>query len=181
MRGKNVTIYIGRKSLLAAAAILFFVAGCSFGAHFRSPQVVHAASTSNGALSHADSNSVILHDAVSHDDGSHNDAPYYEASHGVVPKSYGHFVAAIADRIGTGLVFEDPEGVIRFVSITGMKEGQLNRYDQTPTKGGIPKSYGHLVAAVVNGKGTGLIFEDAQGAIRFVTLTGEMEGELNRE
>ena len=83
--------------------------------------------------------------------------------------------------IGTGLVFEDQDGVIRFVSITGMKEGQLNRYDQTPTKGGIPKSYGHLVAAVVNGKGTGLVFEDAQGAIRFVTLTGEMEGELKRE
>ena len=100
---------------------------------------------------------------------------------GIVPKSYGRLAAAIADRIGTGLVFEDKDGVIRFVSITGMKEGQLNRYDQTPTKGGIPKSYGHLVAAVVNGKGTGLVFEDADGVIRFVTLTGEMEGELKRE
>lgn len=100
---------------------------------------------------------------------------------GVVPKSYGRLVAAIADRIGTGLVFEDKDGVIRFVSITGMKEGQLNRYDQTPTKGGIPKSYGHLVAAVVNGKGTGLVFEDADGVIRFVTITGEMEGELKRD
>lgn len=100
---------------------------------------------------------------------------------GVVPKSYGRLVAAIADRIGTGLVFEDKDGVIRFVSITGMKEGQLNRYDKTPTKGGIPKSYGHLVAAVVNGKGTGLVFEDADGVIRFVTITGEMEGELKRE
>jgi len=105
----------------------------------------------------------------------------YKPSEGVVPKSYGHLVAAIADRIGTGLVFEDQGGVIRFVSITGMKEGQLNRYDQTPTKGGIPKSYGHLVAAVVNAKGTGLIFEDTDGSIRFVTLTGEMEGELKRE
>ncbi|HTR27218.1 MAG TPA: hypothetical protein VMI10_24815 [Terriglobales bacterium] len=105
----------------------------------------------------------------------------YNPSEGVVPKSYGHLVAAIADRIGTGLVFEDQGGVIRFVSITGMKEGQLNRYDQTPTKGGIPKSYGHLVAAVVNAKGTGLIFEDTEGSIRFVTLTGEMEGELKRE
>jgi len=103
------------------------------------------------------------------------------ANEGVIPKSYGHLVAAIADQIGTGLVFEDKEGVIRFVSINGMKEGQLNRYDETPTKGGIPKSYGHLVAAVVNGKGTGLIFEDAEGSIRFVTLTGEMEGELKRE
>jgi hypothetical protein len=100
---------------------------------------------------------------------------------GVVPKSYGRLVAAIADRIGTGLVFEDKDGVIRFVSITGMKEGQLNRYDQTPTHGGIPKSYGHLVAAVVNGKGTGLVFEDADGVIRFLTITGEMEGELKRE
>jgi hypothetical protein len=142
-----MTIHIGRKSLLLAGAIILFVAGCFFGAHLRSPQVVHAASSSDG----------------------------------VVPKSYGHLVAAIADRIGTGLVFEDKDGVVRFVSITGMKEGQLNRYDQTPTKGGIPKSYGHLVAAVVNGKGTGLVFEDADGAIRFVTLTGEMEGELKRE
>ena len=105
----------------------------------------------------------------------------YAPTEGVVPKSYGHLVAAIADRIGTGLVFEDQDGTIRFVSITGMKEGQLNRYDKTPTKGGIPKSYGHLVSAVVNGKGTGLIFEDAEGSIRFVTLTGEMEGELKRE
>src|ERR1700756_5000111 len=64
---------------------------------------------------------------------------------GRVPKSYGRLVAAIADRIGTGLVFEDSQGVIRFVSITGMKEGELARYDQTPTRGGIPKSYGHLV------------------------------------
>ncbi|MGB9196748.1 MAG: hypothetical protein WCB53_07445 [Terriglobales bacterium] len=175
-----MTIYIGRKSLLAAAAILLFVAGCSFGAHFRSPQVVHAAST-NGAVPKSLSNGPASNGTASRNDVSRDDAPHYEASHGVVPKSYGRLVAAIADRIGTGLVFEDPEGVIRFVSITGMKEGQLNRYDQTPTKGGIPKSYGHLVAAVVNGKGTGLIFEDAQGAIRFVTLTGEMEGELNRE
>lgn len=100
---------------------------------------------------------------------------------GVVPKSYGHLVAAIADRIGTGLVFEDKDGVVRFVSITGMKEGQLNRYDEKPTQGGIPKSYGHLVAAVVNGKGTGLVFEDADGVIRFVTITGVIEGELKRE
>ena len=100
---------------------------------------------------------------------------------GVVPKSYGRLVAAIADQIGTGLVFEDKDGVIRFVSINGMKEGQLNRYDQTPIKGGIPKSYGHLVAAVVNGKGTGLVFEDADGEIRFVTITGAMEGDLKRE
>jgi hypothetical protein len=102
-------------------------------------------------------------------------------SEGVVPKSYGRLVAAIADQIGTGLVFEDNDGVIRFVSINGMKEGQLNRYDQTPTKGGIPKSYGHLVAAVVNGKGTGLVFEDAEGEIRIVTITGVTEGDLKRE
>jgi hypothetical protein len=162
-----MTIHIGRKSLLAAAAVVLFLAGCFFGSQFRSTQVVHAASPQASAASNA---------GVPHDDASH-----YDASEGSVPKSYGHLVAAIADRIGTGLVFEDKDGVIRFVSITGMKEGQLNRYDQTPTKGGIPKSYGHLVAAVVNGKGTGLVFEDADGAIRFVTLTGEMEGELKRE
>jgi len=100
---------------------------------------------------------------------------------GSVPKSYGRVAAAIADQIGTGLIFEDKEGTIRFVSMTGMKEGELARYDQTPTRGGIPKSYGHLVAAVVNPEGTGLVFEDAQGTIRFVTITGKVEGELTRE
>jgi hypothetical protein len=70
--------------------------------------------------------------------------------------------------------------VIRFVSITGMKEGELARYDQTPTHGGIPKSYGRLVTAVVNPDGTGLIFEDSEGVIRFVTITGKKEGELTR-
>lgn len=99
---------------------------------------------------------------------------------GSVPKAYGRMVAAIADQIGTGLVFEDKEGVIRFVSMTGMMEGELARYDQTPTHGGIPKSYGHLVAAVVNGEGTGLVFEDSEGVIRFVTIAGKKEGELTR-
>ena len=98
-----------------------------------------------------------------------------------VPKSYGKLVAAIPDTIGTGLIFEDKEGVIRFVSMTGMKEGELARYDQTPTHGGIPKSYGHLVSAVVNNGSTGLIFEDANGVIRLVTLTGVTEKELSRD
>jgi len=102
-------------------------------------------------------------------------------SEGIVSKSYGRLVAAIADRIGTGLVFEAQDGTIRFVSITGMKEGQLFRFDQTPTHGGIPRSYGRLVTAVANGNGTGLIFEDNDGVIRFVTLTGEIEGELKRQ
>jgi hypothetical protein len=48
--------------------------------------------------------------------------------HGSVPKSFGHLVTAISDSIGTGVVFEDDDGVIRFVSITGLKEGQLGRY-----------------------------------------------------
>lgn len=100
---------------------------------------------------------------------------------GTVPKSYGRVAAAIADQIGTGLIFEDNEGTIRFVSMTGMKEGELARYDQASTHGGIPKSYGHLVAAVVNSGNTGLVFEDAQGVIRFVTITGKKEGELTRE
>jgi hypothetical protein len=103
------------------------------------------------------------------------------STRGAVPKTYGRLVAAIADSIGTGLVFEDAEGVIRFVSVTGMKEGELARYDTTPTRGGIPKSYGHLVSAVVNNGATGLIFEDAKGVIRFVTLTGVTESELTRE
>ncbi len=106
--------------------------------------------------------------------------PTYAPSQGTVPKSYGRVAAIIADQIGTGLVFEDAEGVIRFVSMTGMKEGELARYDGAPTHGGIPKSYGHLTGAVVNPKGTALIFEDSAGVIRFVTITGKLEGELTR-
>ena len=101
-------------------------------------------------------------------------------THGTVPKTYGRLVTAISDQIGTGLVFEDNDGVIRFVAMTGMKEGELARYDQQPTHGGIPKSYGHLVTAVVNPDGTGLVFEDSEGTIRFVTITGKKEGELTR-
>ena len=100
---------------------------------------------------------------------------------GSVPKSYGHLVTAISDQIGTGLIFEDESGVIRFVSVTGMKEGELARYDRTPTHGGVPKSYGHLVAAVVNNGNTGLVFEDSAGTIRLVTITGSVEGKLTRE
>ncbi len=103
-----------------------------------------------------------------------------EPVHGSVPKAYGRLVTAIPDQIGTGLIFEDSDGVIRFVSMTGMKEGELARYDQTPTHGGIPKSYGRLVSAVVNSEGTGLVFEDSRGVIRFVTITGKNEGELIR-
>jgi hypothetical protein len=102
-----------------------------------------------------------------------------EGSSGV-PKSYGKLVAAFPDSIGTGLVFEASDGVIRFVSVNGMKEGELARYDKTPTHGGIPKSYGHLVSAVVNHGATGLVFEDADGVIRFVTLAGVAEKELKR-
>lgn len=101
--------------------------------------------------------------------------------HGAVPKSYGKLTAVIADSIGTGLIFEDADGVIRFVSVTGMKEGELARYDETPVHGGIPKSYGHLVSAVVNHGQTALVFEDAKGVIRFVTMTGSTEAELTRE
>jgi hypothetical protein len=112
--------------------------------------------------------------------GQNDAAPTYAPTHGSVPKAYGRLVAAIPDQIGTGLIFEDGDGVIRFVSMTGMKEGELARYDKTPTHGGIPRSYGHLVAAVVNPKGTGLVFEDSEGVIRFVTITGKNEGELTR-
>jgi hypothetical protein len=101
-------------------------------------------------------------------------------THGSVPKTYGRLVAAIPDQIGTGIIFEDLDGVIRFVSMIGMKEGELARYDQAPTHGGIPKSYGHLVTAVVNSEGTGLVFQDSAGVIRFVTITGKVEGELTR-
>jgi hypothetical protein len=111
-----------------------------------------------------------------------SEAPTYSAnlSHGTVPRAYGRLAAVIPDQIGTGLIFEDPSGVIRFVSMTGMTEGELARYDDKPTHGGIPRSYGHLVSAVVNPKGTALVFEDKAGVIRFVTLTGKEEGELVR-
>jgi hypothetical protein len=97
-----------------------------------------------------------------------------------VPRSYGRIAAVLPDSIGTGLVFEDAEGTIRFVSVNGMKEGELARYDKDPVHGGIPKSYGHLVSAVVNHGLTGLVFEDAAGVIRFVTLDGKTEQELKR-
>jgi hypothetical protein len=117
---------------------------------------------------------------VVHANVQDHSADTYKPVQGSVPKAYGRLVTAIPDQIGTGLIFEDDEGVIRFVSMTGMKEGELARYDQTPTRGGIPKAYGHLVAAVVNPKGTGLVFEDNQGVIRFVTIDGKKEGELLR-
>lgn len=98
-----------------------------------------------------------------------------------VPKSYGKVVSAINDQLGTGLVFEDAEGTIHFVAMTGMPEGTLQRYETTPEHGGIPKAYGHLVAAVASSRGTGLVFEDEQGTIRFLTLTGKVEGELDRK
>ena len=97
-----------------------------------------------------------------------------------VPRSYGRIAAVIPDSIGTGLVFEDTEGTIRFVSVTGMKEGELARYDGAPVHGGIPRTYGHLVSAVVNHGQTGLVFEDDKGVIRFVTLAGVTEQELKR-
>jgi hypothetical protein len=113
----------------------------------------------------------------------HQDSPDYSTRlvQGMVPKSYGRVAAVIPDQIGTGLIFEDSEGTIRFVSMTGMKEGELARYEGSPTHGGIPKSYGHLVGAVVNPTGTGLVFEDGAGTIRFVTITGKVEGELTRK
>ncbi len=113
--------------------------------------------------------------------GNRNPVLAAPARLGTVPKAYGRLVAAIPDSIGTGLVFEDAEGVIRFVSVDGMKEGELARYDGAPTHGGIPRSYGHLVSAVVNHGATGLVFEDANGVIRLVTLTGVTEQELRRD
>jgi hypothetical protein len=117
---------------------------------------------------------------VAHAQASSQTGYPHKPTQGEVPKSYGRLAATIADSIGTGLVFEDAEGVIRFVSVTGMKEGELARYDGTPAHGGVPKAYGHLAGAVVNNGSTGLIFEDANGVIRLVTLAGVTEGELTR-
>jgi hypothetical protein len=114
--------------------------------------------------------------------GTHPAAVAYAGApmQSAVPRSYGRLAAVIPDSIGTGLVFEDAEGVIRFVSVNGMKEGELARYDGKATHGGIPRAYGHLVSAVVNNGNTALVFEDAQGVIRLVTLAGITEGELTR-
>ena len=61
--------------------------------------------------------------------GSNSKVAYAKApKQGHVPKSYGRLATALADSIGVGLVFEDDNGVVRFVSITGMKEGELQRY-----------------------------------------------------
>ncbi len=114
--------------------------------------------------------------------GQNSPTPYADTkTTGSIPGSYGRLVAAIPDQIGTDLVFEDAGGIIRFVSMTGRKEGELARYDQAPTHGGIPKSYGHLVTAVVDSKGTELILEDKAGVIRFVTITGAKQAELRRD
>lgn len=51
---------------------------------------------------------------------------------------------------------------------------------QGATHAGIPKSYGHLVAAVANPTGTALVFEDSAGVIRCVSITGKLEAELTR-
>jgi hypothetical protein len=144
----------GKRILVPFATCLLFVAA-------------YTAGNRNATVAHANAQ-------------ADNATQKYSAIEGSVPKSYGKLVAAIPDQIGTGLVFEGTDGVIRFVSVNGMKEGELARYDKTPTQGGIPKSYGHLVSAVVNPDGTALIFEDAQGTIRFVTITGKKEAELVR-
>lgn len=54
-------------------------------------------------------------------------------------------------------------------------------YAQAAQHGGIPKSYGHLVSAVVTPGGTSLVFEDGDGTIRFVTMTGQVEADLQRK
>jgi hypothetical protein len=146
---------MSKRTLLVLSGALLVIAGFLLGSE--STSIAHAAAPSREDSTQA-----------------------YSPVHGSVPKAYGKLVAAIPDQIGTGLIFEDSDGTIRFVSMTGMKEGELARYDTTPTRGGIPRSFGHLVAAVVNPKGTGLVFEDSQGAIRFVTITGKVEGELAR-
>ena len=51
----------------------------------------------------------------------------------------------------------------------------------TGPHGGIPKAYGHLVSAVVTPGGTSLVFEDSDGVIRFLTMTGQVESELTRK
>jgi hypothetical protein len=146
---------MSQRILLVLSGVLLAIAGYLYGNN--EANVAHAAASGQG-----------------------NSGKAYAPVRGSVPKAYGQLVAAIPDQIGTGLIFEDSDGVIRFVSMTGMKEGELARYDKAPTHGGVPKSYGHLVAAVVNPRGTGLVFEDNQGVIRFVTLTGKEEGELVR-
>lgn len=75
-------------------------------------------------------------------------------------------------------------GVILFLAgyLVGNGRPGLVYGQAAPTaQGGIPKAYGHLVAAVVNERGTGLVFEDSDGTIRMTTLTGQVESELTRK
>jgi hypothetical protein len=74
-------------------------------------------------------------------------------------------------------------GVILFLAgyLVGNHRVNVAYGQATPTHGGIPKAYGHLVTAVVNDRGTGLVFEDSDGTIRLTTLTGQVESELTRK
>jgi hypothetical protein len=67
--------------------------------------------------------------------------------------------------------------------VAGYLAGNRNAtvaYARTPAQGTVPKSYGRLVTAIADSIGTGLVFEDSQGVIRFVTIAGKKEGELTR-
>jgi len=73
-------------------------------------------------------------------------------------------------------------GVLIFLAGYLAGNGRVSvAYAQAPTHGGIPKAYGHLVSAVVTPGGTSLVFEDSAGTIRFVTMTGQVESELDRK
>lgn len=44
----------------------------------------------------------------------------------------------------------------------------------------IPKSYGHVVSSLLTDNGAGLVFEDSQGVIRYVSLDGKLWVEIPR-
>jgi len=73
-------------------------------------------------------------------------------------------------------------GVLLFVAGYVIGGSRMDvAYAQAGRHAGLPKSYGHVVSAVVTPGGTSLVLEDSQGTIRFVTMTGEVEGVLERK
>lgn len=71
-------------------------------------------------------------------------------------------------------------GVVLFIAGCFAGSSRSSMVYAQGSRGGIPKSYGHLVAAVANPQGTGLVFEDSEGTIRLVSITGKLESELTR-
>lgn len=83
-------------------------------------------------------------------------------------------IATFSIQTGRSLMFLNDTPLGRFKGRSGQRHG-----DERIADGG--QLYRWVVAAVVRNGSTALVFEDSQGVIRFVTITGALEGELTRE